>query len=61
MEMALWCIAGYLAIGGVVCALLVGTTRGEEGNGWGLVVLLWPFILVIYIYQTLIAAQGTGR
>ncbi len=45
MTIALWCIAAYLTIGAVVCWLMVGTTRGEQGNGWGLVVLLWPIVL----------------
>lgn len=50
-DIALWSIGAYFAIGVIVTVTLVGTTRGEEGNGWGLVVLFWPVILLALLWE----------
>ncbi len=44
MEIVLWCIGGYLAIGVLMTMLLSQTPYSD--NGWIITTLLWPLFVI---------------
>lgn len=46
MMIVLCCVAAYLLVGVAIWMVAFGGKfRGEDGEGWGIVVLLWPIVL----------------